>query len=557
MLDDEISTPEDYLCPISHEIMKDPVMAADGQTYDRESITNWLSRKRGRSPLDGSKLPHTNLTDNLFARKIIKEYQRKLPEQRDLETKLEKTIQQKEEIIKTLMDKLDIINSNEADITTNVTNGLRKEIKKLLKHNIQQEEKNMRQDDVINDLNKEIAVLKKQIIQPEEKITKLKGKNMKQKQVTLKKKNIAPKKQTKKTNTQSTKLSKSLYNPTMGDEYNKRFSYELGSKPLGLLELNDEFKIACFTKEGIKLFDHCALFFDFNKSIPFKINRSTPSIQQKKNGNIIFESGDKELTICDKDFNLIESFKQSSYIFSLCNISEFSFAIGLQDGTIKIYSKNSNSQKYEVKKYKYHSKCVNALGYLPELNYLLSGSKDNIINVLSISEGEVIKTLTEHSDWVYSFISLKEGTFASFTKNEIKFWSIKENFTCVETIKAHEDNNHNRYLPHITKLLVTISDDQFKVWDFKDLQCLYNYKENSFISGLILTKHKTIITITDDNKINVWQVAYADLIENKLSYTNKTPILNTAPIPQKTLIPITEPIPQRENSRRCLIMNHY
>jgi hypothetical protein len=36
--------PEDYLCPIRQELMTDPVVASDGHTYDRESITDWIRR---------------------------------------------------------------------------------------------------------------------------------------------------------------------------------------------------------------------------------------------------------------------------------------------------------------------------------------------------------------------------------------------------------------------------------------------------------------------------------------------------------------------------------
>ena len=32
-------------CPISGAVMKDPVLAPDGYTYDRPSITQWLSTK--------------------------------------------------------------------------------------------------------------------------------------------------------------------------------------------------------------------------------------------------------------------------------------------------------------------------------------------------------------------------------------------------------------------------------------------------------------------------------------------------------------------------------
>lgn len=29
-------------CPITHELMKDPVMATDGHTYEREAIMKWF-----------------------------------------------------------------------------------------------------------------------------------------------------------------------------------------------------------------------------------------------------------------------------------------------------------------------------------------------------------------------------------------------------------------------------------------------------------------------------------------------------------------------------------
>ena len=32
-------------CPISHVLMKDPVLASDGYTYDRPAITQWLVTK--------------------------------------------------------------------------------------------------------------------------------------------------------------------------------------------------------------------------------------------------------------------------------------------------------------------------------------------------------------------------------------------------------------------------------------------------------------------------------------------------------------------------------
>ncbi|KAK7249595.1 hypothetical protein SO694_00004051 [Aureococcus anophagefferens] len=40
--DDE--PPDSFVCPISYEVMRDPVTAADGTTYDRAFIAAWLSK---------------------------------------------------------------------------------------------------------------------------------------------------------------------------------------------------------------------------------------------------------------------------------------------------------------------------------------------------------------------------------------------------------------------------------------------------------------------------------------------------------------------------------
>ena len=41
---------ESITCPISGEVMKDPVLAADGYTYDRASISKWLATN-SKSPV--------------------------------------------------------------------------------------------------------------------------------------------------------------------------------------------------------------------------------------------------------------------------------------------------------------------------------------------------------------------------------------------------------------------------------------------------------------------------------------------------------------------------
>jgi len=60
----------DCLCPITHEIMRDPVIDALGHSYERKAIETWLSRNR-TSPITNAVLPHRALVTNHALRKLI------------------------------------------------------------------------------------------------------------------------------------------------------------------------------------------------------------------------------------------------------------------------------------------------------------------------------------------------------------------------------------------------------------------------------------------------------------------------------------------------------
>lgn len=66
--------PVDFLCPISLEVMTDPVVAADGFTYDRASMQEWLAGGNATSPKTGAPLPKEYaelLIPNNAVRKLI------------------------------------------------------------------------------------------------------------------------------------------------------------------------------------------------------------------------------------------------------------------------------------------------------------------------------------------------------------------------------------------------------------------------------------------------------------------------------------------------------
>jgi len=53
----------DFTCPITKEIMTDPVLAPDGYSYERESIVMWLSQN-GTSPVTRQNMTVEDLMTN-------------------------------------------------------------------------------------------------------------------------------------------------------------------------------------------------------------------------------------------------------------------------------------------------------------------------------------------------------------------------------------------------------------------------------------------------------------------------------------------------------------
>ncbi|KAM0982475.1 hypothetical protein FF1_015428 [Malus domestica] len=64
--------PEDFKCPISLELMLDPVTVSTGQTYDRSSIQKWLRAGNMLCPKTGEVITNTELVPNSILRKLLK-----------------------------------------------------------------------------------------------------------------------------------------------------------------------------------------------------------------------------------------------------------------------------------------------------------------------------------------------------------------------------------------------------------------------------------------------------------------------------------------------------
>ena len=62
-----------WVCSLTLDVYRDPVVASDGQTYERRAIETWLSANN-TSPLTGEQLVHQHLVENVALRSIIEQY---------------------------------------------------------------------------------------------------------------------------------------------------------------------------------------------------------------------------------------------------------------------------------------------------------------------------------------------------------------------------------------------------------------------------------------------------------------------------------------------------
>tara|TARA_B100002052_G_scaffold297468_1_gene328268 strand:- start:1053 stop:2153 length:1101 start_codon:yes stop_codon:yes gene_type:complete len=65
---------DEFMCPLTLEIMNDPVVASDGYTYERSVIEDWFRKGNNTSPITNETLEFKTLFSNKTLRILINEY---------------------------------------------------------------------------------------------------------------------------------------------------------------------------------------------------------------------------------------------------------------------------------------------------------------------------------------------------------------------------------------------------------------------------------------------------------------------------------------------------
>ncbi|KAB2096411.1 hypothetical protein ES319_A01G107000v1 [Gossypium barbadense] len=66
--------PHEFLCPITLEIMRDPVIVASGQTFERESIQKWFDSNNRTCPKTRQTLAHLSVAPNYALKNLITQW---------------------------------------------------------------------------------------------------------------------------------------------------------------------------------------------------------------------------------------------------------------------------------------------------------------------------------------------------------------------------------------------------------------------------------------------------------------------------------------------------
>lgn len=68
------TVPDQFYCPINYDIMDDPVMVADGHTFERHAIMKWFGLGHDTNPLTNVKLNNLQLIANQSLKEKIRKY---------------------------------------------------------------------------------------------------------------------------------------------------------------------------------------------------------------------------------------------------------------------------------------------------------------------------------------------------------------------------------------------------------------------------------------------------------------------------------------------------
>jgi WD40 repeat protein len=207
----------------------------------------------------------------------------------------------------------------------------------------------------------------------------------------------------------------------------------------------------------------------------------------------------------------------NSQIFSILHLKNYDtglyFLSGHKDGSICVWESNNFSL---VKTYSEHKNFVDDMKELSSsiqdsLGLFASCSKDTTIKIWNIEHNESIMTINNDC-WTYCLSFLKNFNnnyiASGDDKKIIKIWNFKTGMQEMVIESGHK-SGVGRIL-HISSLqpynlLLSSSNPDIKLWDLEDGSCLRTYSEHSdWVNGLCYIGNGMFCSTSADKLIKIW-----------------------------------------------------
>ena len=193
-------------------------------------------------------------------------------------------------------------------------------------------------------------------------------------------------------------------------------------------------------------------------------------------------------------------------------------ASGSDDNTIKLW----NHQGECLKTLQGHTDWVYSVAFNPKLNSLASGSRDRTVKIWDCRTGECLHTLTAHEDRVKSVTFNSSGNILASASDDktIKIWDIN-NQTCLGTLTEHQDKlDCVVFSPDGNIIASSGCDKTIKLWDVNSRESLHTLPAHTRRIRMVVFSPdgQILASCSDDRTIKLWDVSSGENIRILLGH---------------------------------------
>jgi len=194
---------------------------------------------------------------------------------------------------------------------------------------------------------------------------------------------------------------------------------------------------------------------------------------------------------------------------------------GVEDNTVKLWEVESGK---EIRTLTGHTDDVFSVHFSPDGKCLASGSWDNTVKLWEVESGKEIRTLTGHTDYVYSVSFSPDGKYIASGSgdNTVKLWEVKTGKE-IKTLTGHKSGvNSVNFSPDGKYLASGSNDNTVKLWEVdsgKEIRTLTGHTGD--VSSVNFSPDgKYLASGSDDSTVKLWDVKTGKEIWSAFAFTD-------------------------------------